>query len=98
MNIKFKHLKLNNFCGLHDLDTDLYDRTIVKGRNKSGKTTIKNSIDWNLFNKLSDGSAPDGIRPHDEDGKDIDRHSRNGNYGYRRQGSQSYQDPKTKLG
>lgn len=72
MNIKFKHLKLNNFCGLHDLDTDLYDRTIVKGRNKSGKTTIKNSIYWNLFNKLSDGSAPDGIRPHDEDGKDID--------------------------
>ena len=72
MNIKFTKIELHNFCGIKDREDDLYDRTIIKGQNKSGKTTIKNAIYWVLFNKLSDGSTPDGIRPHDENGKDID--------------------------
>lgn len=72
MDIKFTGISLKNFCGIKELDTDLYDRTIIKGQNKSGKTTIKNAIYWVLYNKLADGSAPDGIRPHDEDGVDVD--------------------------
>lgn len=72
MDIRFKHLQLKNFCGIHDLDVDLYDRTIVKGKNKVGKSTLKSAIYWCLFNKLADGSSPDGIRPHDKNGKDID--------------------------
>lgn len=72
MNIKFTKIELHNFCGIKDREDDLYDRTMIKGQNKAGKTTIKNAIYWVLFNKLSDGSAPDGIRPHDENGKDID--------------------------
>lgn len=72
MNIKFTHITLKNFCGVTSLETDLFDRTIIKGQNKSGKTTIKNAIYWVLYNKLADGSSPDGIRPHDEDGVDID--------------------------
>ena len=72
MNIRFTKIELHNFCGIKDAEYDLFDRTIIKGVNQSGKSTIKNAIYWVLFNKLADGSAPDGIRPHDADGKDID--------------------------
>lgn len=72
MQIKFKHIYIENFCGIKQLDTPLYDRTSIKGRNAVGKSTIRNSIFWVLYNKLSDGSFPDGIRPHDENGVDID--------------------------
>lgn len=72
MNIRFTKIELHNFCGIKDAEYDLFDRTIIKGVNQSGKSTIKNAIYWVLFNKLADGSAPDGIRPHDAEGKDID--------------------------
>lgn len=72
MKIKFKHIHIENFCGIKQLDTPLYDRTSIKGRNAVGKSTIRNAIFWVLYNKLSDGSSPDGIRPHDENGVDID--------------------------
>lgn len=72
MKIRFTKIELHNFCGIKDDEHDLYDRTIIKGVNQSGKSTIKNAIYWVLFNKLADGSSPDGIRPHDADGKDID--------------------------
>lgn len=72
MQIKFKHIRINNFCGIKQLDTPLYGRTSIKGRNAVGKSTIRNAIFWILYNKLADGSAPDGIRPHDENGVDID--------------------------
>lgn len=72
MQVKFKHISISNFCGIKQLDTQLYDRTTIKGQNTVGKSTIRNAIFWVLYNKLSDGSAPDGIRPHDENGVDID--------------------------
>ena len=74
MQIKFKHIHIENFCGIYKepLDTDLYDRTVIKGRNAVGKSTIRNAIFWVLYSKLSDGSTPDGIRPHDENGIDYD--------------------------
>lgn len=72
MQIKFKHIYIENFCGIKKLDTPIYDRTMIKGRNAVGKSTIRNAIFWVLYNKLADGSAPDGIRPHDENGVDID--------------------------
>lgn len=71
-SIKFKHISISNFCGIKQLDTPLYDRTTIKGQNTVGKSTIRNAIFWVLYNKLADGSAPDGIRPHDENGVDID--------------------------
>lgn len=71
MNITFKHLSLENFCGLRKFETDFYDRTMIKGQNKVGKSTIRNAIYWLLTDKLSDGGAIDGIRPRDEEGNDI---------------------------
>lgn len=72
MEIRFKKISLKNFCGVKDFETDLYDRTIIKGVNQSGKSTIKNAIYWVLFDKLANGNSADGIRPRDEEGNDID--------------------------
>ena len=72
MAMKIKHIKAENFCGCKTLDTDLFDRTIIKGRNAVGKSTIKSVIFWVLLDKLADGTSPDGIRPHTELGVDID--------------------------
>lgn len=71
-NIKYTKIKIENFCGVKYLENELTGRTIIKGKNGVGKSTIKNAIAWVLTDKLSDGSAADGIRPHDKDGKDID--------------------------
>lgn len=72
MKIKFKHISIENFCGIKQLDTPLYDRTLIKGQNAVGKSTIRNAIFWVLCNELANGSAAAGIRPHDENGVDID--------------------------
>lgn len=69
--MEFTHIKINNFCGIKSLDTDLYHNTIIKGKNAVGKSTIRNAIFYTLFNKMADGSSADGIRPHDENGADT---------------------------
>ena len=70
MNITFKHLSLKNFCGLKELDVDLYPRTIIKGVNATGKTTISNAIYWILTDKTVDGAQAD-VKPRDKDGEEI---------------------------
>ena len=70
--MKIKHIHLENFRNLKDFDADFSDNTLVCGKNASGKSTVKNAILWILTGKLSDGSAADNIRPHDEDGNAID--------------------------
>lgn len=71
-NIKIKKLIIDNFKGISHLEISLGDKTKISGRNAAGKTTIADSVSWVLFNKLSDGSGADKIRPHDENGNDID--------------------------
>ena len=70
--MKIKHIHLENFRNLTSFDADFSDNTLVCGKNASGKSTVKNAILWILTGKLSDGSAADNIRPHDEDGNAID--------------------------
>ena len=70
--IEFKHIRIENFCGIKALDTDLYPITLIKGRNRQGKSTVRNAIMWNLTDKMADGKSVTGIRPHDENGVDID--------------------------
>lgn len=68
--MKIKHLHLENFCGLKEFDADFSDRTLICGANETGKSTVRNCILWVLTGKLADGSAADGIRPHDKNGAD----------------------------
>lgn len=71
--VTFKHISISNFCGIKDFDTDLYNKTIIKGYNRQGKSTIINAILWVLTGKLSDNSdAGDSIRPHDDNGIPTD--------------------------
>lgn len=70
MNIT--HVYAENCFGIRKLDTDMYPKTKITGQNGCGKSTVENIIRWILTNKLSDGSEVTGIRPHDENGVDVD--------------------------
>lgn len=67
-----KHIDIHNFMGVKELSTDFYQKTSVSGANGTGKTCLRNAIMYVLLNKLADGSAADGIRPHGKDGVDVD--------------------------
>lgn len=71
-NIRIKKLSAENFMSYKNIDMDFTDRTLIKGRNRAGKTTVKHLVNWILLNKNASGKAPDKIRPHDADGTDID--------------------------
>ncbi len=71
--MEFKHIVIQNFCNLKNYSADLHFKTLISGKNKEGKSTIRNAILWVLTDKLADNSAAgDSIRPHDENGKRID--------------------------
>ena len=72
MKITLLKMKLENFKSVKEKTIDFSTRTDIKGQNAVGKTTIADAFMWVLFNKMSDGTQPDKIRPHDENGKDID--------------------------
>lgn len=70
MNITFKHLTVQNVCGIKEFDTDFYERTIVKGQNATGKSTLVNAFYWVLTDKMADGNSAD-VKPRDKDGEEI---------------------------
>lgn len=73
MGTLFKHIRIENFCAIKVFETDLYNKTLISGFNKEGKSTIRNAVLWVLTDKLADNSsAGDNIRPHDENGNRID--------------------------
>lgn len=59
--------------GRKDFSCEFGHKTKISGRNREGKTTLLNSYLDIVTGKLADGSQPDKIRPHDENGVDIDR-------------------------
>ena len=74
MNIKLKSLTLENYKKFIGQETfRFYDRTMISGKNKDGKSTLENAYMEILTGKEVDGTQPDGIRPHGEDGKDLNR-------------------------
>ena len=63
------HLTASNFCGIKHIDTDLWQKTLISGRNRAGKSTILLAILWLFTDKTADNSAAgDSIRPHDTNG------------------------------
>ena len=69
-----KSLHVENFGNVYGRVRDVAfgNRTTIKGRNESGKSTLGDTYSWVMANKLMNGNAADGIRPHDENGKDFD--------------------------
>lgn len=74
MKIKLKSLTLENYKKfIEPVTFDFYDRTKISGKNQEGKSTLENAYMEILTGKEVDGTHPDGIRPHGEDGKDLNR-------------------------
>lgn len=71
MTLKLKNIKIENFCNIRSLNTKLYDRTLIKGKNAVGKSTIRNAITWVFLDKMADGSSATTIRRRDEEGNEI---------------------------
>lgn len=73
--MKITHIYLQNFCkfyGKNTLDVDFSDKTALLGQNEAGKSTVKLAI-FDVLN-LHDEKDREvtGIRPHDENGVEID--------------------------
>lgn len=73
MKTRIKSLDLENYKKLEKTSFHFFDRTKISGKNKEGKSTIMNAYMEILTGKEVDGTQPDGIRPHDETGKDLNR-------------------------
>lgn len=78
--VMLKSIKLENYKsfsgsipGRKDFSCEFGKKTKISGRNREGKSSIKDAYFDVLTGKMADGSQPDKIRPHDENGVDIDR-------------------------
>ena len=78
--VTLKSIKLENYksfsgslSGRKDFSCEFGHKTKISGRNREGKSSIKDSFFDVLTGKMADGSQPDKIRPHDKNGVDIDR-------------------------
>lgn len=72
MNIVIENITLVNFKGVRDLSIKIDSPvTNIYGRNRSGKTTIADAINWCLFGKDSKGNTQFGIKTRDINGHVI---------------------------
>ena len=73
MEVKLKRIELENYRCFPQKEVDFHQKTRISGRNKQGKSTIMSAFLEVLTGKEANGTQPDGIRPHDENGVDIDK-------------------------
>ena len=73
MKIRIESLSVENYKKFDKASFQFFDRTKISGKNKEGKSTLENAYMEILTGKEVDGTQPDGIRPHGEDGKDLNR-------------------------
>lgn len=78
--VTLKSVKLENYKsfsgslpGRKDFSCEFGQRTKISGRNREGKSTVRDAYFDVLTGKMADGSQPDKIRPHYEDGTDVNR-------------------------
>lgn len=73
--MKITHVFAQNFCkfyGKDTLDTDFSMKTVLSGQNEVGKSTVKRII-LDVLNCHDENDREiTGIRPHDENGVEID--------------------------
>ncbi len=73
--MKITHIFAQNFCkfyGVNTLDTDFSMKTVLSGQNEVGKSTVKRII-LDVLNCHDENDREiTGIRPHDENGVEID--------------------------
>nr|DAS07408.1 MAG TPA: chromosome partition protein [Caudoviricetes sp.] len=73
--MRITHIFAQNFCkfyGKNTLDTDFSMKTVLSGQNEVGKSTVKRII-LDVLNCHDENNREiTGIRPHDENGVEID--------------------------
>ena len=73
--MKITHVFAQNFCkfyGKNTLDADFSTKTVLSGQNEVGKSTVKRII-LDVLNCHDENDREiTGIRPHDENGVEID--------------------------
>lgn len=73
--MKITHIFAQNFCkfyGKNTLDTDFSMKTVLSGQNEVGKSTVKRIV-LDVLNCHDENDREiTGIRPHDENGVEID--------------------------
>lgn len=73
--MKITHIFAQNFCkfyGKNTLDTDFSMKTVLSGQNEVGKSTVKRII-LDVLNCHDENDREiTGIRPHDENGVEVD--------------------------
>lgn len=73
--MRITHIYAQNFCkfyGANTLDTDFSMKTVLSGQNEVGKSTVKRII-LDVLNCHDENDREiTGIRPHDENGVEID--------------------------
>lgn len=71
--VKFTNFHAENFGKFQEpIQHELGNRVLISGANGVGKSTIKRMIMYILGTKDENGKEISGIRPHDENGIDID--------------------------
>ena len=73
--MRIVHIFAQNFCkfyGKNTLDTDFSMKTVLSGQNEVGKSTVKRIILDVLNCRDENDREITGIRPHDENGVEID--------------------------
>lgn len=76
MQVTIKKIVLENykcFCNGRNLSADFFHRTRITGENRKGKSTIQDAYFDIMTGKMADGTQTDNIRPHNENGVDIDK-------------------------
>lgn len=68
--MKLRKISAQNYKGINNLVINLSDKTLISGKNASGKTTVMNIVYDILTDKMADGSSTANIRPKTKDGQD----------------------------
>lgn len=71
MRLKLIRLHIQNFKGCKDRTVEFGEKTVIKGANETGKTTVFDAFTWILFNMESEGKTSFNIRPLDENRNPI---------------------------
>ena len=69
--IELKSLYMENFKGVKNRQMNFGNKTVIKGQNAAGKTSIVDAFTWLLFDKDSTGATKFQVRPLDENGDPI---------------------------
>jgi DNA repair exonuclease SbcCD ATPase subunit len=72
-DIRLKRLRAIYFKGFKDFEVEFKDRTIISGRNRSGKSSVFDALMWLLFGKDSLGNTDFDIKTLDEKRRVIEK-------------------------